>query len=276
MRNAKASLLCLYTALVLAAAGAGVAAVLHHEPHFYRNGRVEAGPERQRLSTKFVVDFAQLLINVKAGDPNWHFTLQEDEINSFFQEAYASSGDVESLRKLGISEPRIAFEKDSVRFAFRYGSGFWSTVVSYELRIWALPKEANVLAVEIRGRRIGALPISSQGLLSDLTVLAASHNIEITAYRHEGNPVAARSAFRPKCRTRRCSSNACTSRPAPCKSAAAAPPAPQTPSQPLPRRISYSWLCHSKTQRSAPECVRRTQPRTRMPVSFSAASPVGS
>ncbi len=191
MRIQKKYLFCGYTALLLAAVLAIGGLLVRHEPHFYRTRQVEPGPQRKQLSTKFANDFAQMLLNVKNGGAGgWHFAFSEQEINSFLQEDFVTTGEVDNLHKLGITEPRVAFEDDCIRVAFRWGSGFWSTVLSYDLRVWTVAKEPNVLAVEIRGRRIGGLPVSSQALLTELTDLAARNNIELTAYRHEGNPVA--------------------------------------------------------------------------------------
>ena len=191
MRKPKTYLFCGYTALLLATAVAIGGLLVRHEPNFYRTREVDPGPERKQLSTKFGTDFMQMVLNVKGGGAGgWHFAFTEKEINSFFQEDFVTSGEVENLRKLGITEPRVAFEDDCIRLAFRWGSGFWSTILSYDLRVWTVAKEPNVLAVEIRGRRIGGLPVSSQALLTEMTELAARHNIELTAYRHEGRPVA--------------------------------------------------------------------------------------
>jgi len=191
MRKRKACLFGLYAGLFMAAVLACGAVALKHDPHFYRACDLEPSAERKRLSIKFAGDFVQLLADVKGGDPKgWEISFTETGINSFFQEDFVNYGEAENLRKLGISEPRVSFEEDRIRCAFRYGSGFWSTVVSYDVKIWAVPKEPNVLAVEVLGRRAGALPISAQSLLTQLTEMAARHNVEVTAYRHEGHPVA--------------------------------------------------------------------------------------
>jgi hypothetical protein len=190
MPNKKACLYCLYTVLLLAGVALAAGVVLRHEPHFYRIRVVEPGEERKDLSHKFISDALQAGFNIKSGEPHWHCTFSDAEINSFFQEDFIASREMEGLRKLGISEPRIAFEDDCIRLAFRYGSGFWSTIVSYELRVWAVPKEPNKVAVEIRGRRLGALPVSAHALLDQLTQLAKDNNIEVSRYRYKGNPVA--------------------------------------------------------------------------------------
>jgi hypothetical protein len=192
MSRKKAYLYCLYTVLLLASVAMAAGVLLRHEPQFYRTRAIEPSAERKELSNKFVVDFAQAALNVKAGEPHWKFAVSDTEINSFLQEDFITrfATEVDSLRKLGISEPRVAFEDDCIRLAFRYGSGFWSTIVSYDLRVWAVTKEPNVLVVEIQGRRLGALPVSAQTLLDELAQLAANHNIEVTRYRYRGNPVA--------------------------------------------------------------------------------------
>jgi hypothetical protein len=191
MRTKKAYLLSLGSGLLTAALVAGAGLALKHDPHFYHAGDFPPSSERKHLSIKFVADFAQMLADARVADQKpWEVSFTESGINSFFQEDLVSLGEAENLRKLGISEPRVAFEQDRIRFAFRYGSGFWSTVVSYDVRVWAVPNEPNVLAVKFLGRRAGALPISVQSLLAEVTELAARQNIEVSAYRHEGHPVA--------------------------------------------------------------------------------------
>ena len=82
-------------------------------------------------------------------------------------------------------------DDNRLRLAFRYGSGFWSTIVSYDLRLWLVPREPNTIAVQILSRRLGALPLSPAALVGELTELARRNNfnVETTVYRHEGCPV---------------------------------------------------------------------------------------
>jgi len=81
-------------------------------------------------------------------------------------------------------------EDDRLRLAFRYGKNTWSTIVSYDLKVWLAPKDTNVLCVEILGRHAGALPVSAQTLLNEISEVAAKRGIEVTWWRHNGNPVA--------------------------------------------------------------------------------------
>ena len=185
--------LCLWggiLALLLGGGGSVLAVLLKHEPGFYERAAIPETEQRKSQSDAFFAKFSQMMINVgvdREGD--WHFQFSETELNSFFEEGFVRLGEADNFRKMGISHPRIVLEDDQLRLAFRYGSGWFSTVVSLELRIWA-PKEANLLAVEVRSRRAGGLPISSLALLKELSELAKRHNIDVTAYRHNGNPVA--------------------------------------------------------------------------------------
>src|SRR5258707_5132211 len=132
MRTKKAYLLSLGSGLLTAALVAGAALALKHDPHFYHASDFPPSAERKQLSIKFVGDFMQMLADVKGGDQKpWEVSFTENGINSFFQEDLVSLGEAENLRKLGVSEPRVTFDQDRIRVAFRYGSGIWSTVRSY-------------------------------------------------------------------------------------------------------------------------------------------------
>ncbi len=176
--------------LLLGGVGSVLAVLLKHEPGFYERAAVPETEQRRSMSDAFFAKFSQMMINVgvdREGD--WHFQFSEAELNSFFEEGFVRLGEAENFRKMGVSHPRVVMEDDQLRLAFRYGSGWFSTVVSLELRIWA-PKEPNLLAVELRSRRAGGLPISSMALLKEVSELAKRHNIEVNAYRYQGNPVA--------------------------------------------------------------------------------------
>jgi hypothetical protein len=190
MRKRKMCLLCGFTASVVFTLFTAVVLVLKHEPTFYGRSYVPASPERKQLSTQFVNRFGQLMVDVGVDRGTWNYSFSETQLNSFFAEDFVNYGEADNLRKLHISEPRLLIDDDHVRLAFRYGHGLWSTVMSYDLKVWIVPREPNVLAVEVLGRRAGALPISSQTMINELAELASRHNMEVTAYRHNGHPVA--------------------------------------------------------------------------------------
>jgi hypothetical protein len=170
---------------------AGLILMVKHEPTFYRRAEVPAGKERNDLARVFVGRFADLVGNwVDVMKGGWEVTFTEKQINSYFEEDFIRNGDGELFRRQGITNPRIILEKDVLRLAFRYGKPPWSTIISYDFKMWLAPKEANVVCLEIVGRHAGALPMSSQSLLNEISNAADRHGIQVTWYRHQGNPVA--------------------------------------------------------------------------------------
>src|SRR5262249_12286208 len=99
-------------------------------------------------------------------------------------------GPGEKLLPEGISEPRVVFEPERLRLAFRYRSGLANTIVSTSLRIWLPRLEANVVALQLEGFRAGALPFTAQWLLERVSETARQNGIEVNWYRHDGYPVA--------------------------------------------------------------------------------------
>jgi hypothetical protein len=177
--------------LILSGLGGGLYLLVEHEPGFYRRCLPAAGKERQDLSKACFGQFVKLANNLLEGPTEpWDVTFSEAQLNSYFVEDFIRLGDAENLKKRGISEPRLNIEKDRLRLAFRCTTPLGSTVFSIDMRIWLVPNEINMFAVEILGRHIGALPFSVQSLLDEITDLARKQNIDVTWYRHEGNPVA--------------------------------------------------------------------------------------
>jgi hypothetical protein len=176
--------------LVLVILGsAGVLALLiKHEPDFYGRGAVAAGRERKKQSGKFMREFNQFCQEVKTRE--WGARFEERSINCFFDEHFIQSGLAERILPEGISEPRLAIEPDKLRLGFRYGKGTLSTIIAIDMRMWIAPRAANVVVLELQGVHAGAIPISGQSLLERLSEAAPQYNIDVTWYRHGGNPVA--------------------------------------------------------------------------------------
>jgi hypothetical protein len=164
--------------------------MVKHQPNFYRRADVPAGKGRKELSSACIGRFLKLGACWADGKGDWDVTFSEAQINSYFEEDFIRQGDAEVLRKQGFTDPRIVMENGKLRLACRYGTPPWSTIISYDLKLWLAPKADNVMCVEILGRHAGALPISSQSLLNDITEAAGRHGIDVTWYRHQSNPVA--------------------------------------------------------------------------------------
>jgi hypothetical protein len=188
MRKFKLGWLCGITLAMLGLGLAALAIALKHEPNFYRQNQVAPSTARTELAYAFTRNFGQMILNRK--QETWGCVASEAEINSFFDEVFVQRGEAEDLSKVGISSPSVTLEEDHIRLAFRYGSGWFSTVISYDLKVWLVPKEPNVIAVEIQNARAGAVPISKQSILHQLSEFARKQNFKVTLYRHEGNSVA--------------------------------------------------------------------------------------
>jgi hypothetical protein len=190
MRKRKWFSLCCIAAILLGAGLTALAVTLKHVPNFYSQNQVEPGEVRRFLANEFLGKYAQMQADKEARQDTWYCTASEAQLNSFFKEHFPIMSEGESLRKLGISDPVVTLDGDHMRLAFRYGPGWFSTVVSYELKTWLVPKEANTIAVEIISARAGAMPISSQSILQQLSEFGRNKNMKVSLYRHEGHPVA--------------------------------------------------------------------------------------
>lgn len=174
-------------------AGAGIGAALvvavRHEPAFYQRQAVPEGADRRQRCEEFKTEFSQFLDGLlNQPEHGWYARFTDLQVNSYLEEDCEG----ENVLKLpeGLDAPRVAFEADRVRVGFRYGSGWLRSVVALDLRVWLAPREPNVIAVEVRGLRRGALPLSTHPLLERVTEVARQRGFEVTWFRHEGFPVA--------------------------------------------------------------------------------------
>ncbi|MCI0457364.1 MAG: hypothetical protein L0Z62_10380 [Gemmataceae bacterium] len=178
--------------LVLAGlAVVGVLAVMARQvPEFYERARPPAGQQRQRQSKAFYTEVGRLLGQIDSRLPVWGATFTEAQLNSYFEEDFLTHHLAEKLLPESVKAPRVVIEQDKIRLAFRYGTPPWSTVISLDLRIWLAPKERNVVVLELQSLHAGSLPISAQSLLEQLSEMIRKRNIDVTWYRHNGNPAA--------------------------------------------------------------------------------------
>ena len=192
MRKKKTLVLAGFCLLLAAAIITGLVLMVKHEPTFYGRADVPPGKDRKDLSTAFVSLFSSLINNWIDGPVkgDWDIAFSESQLNSYFAEDALPHGLTEALAAQGISDPRIVMDDNKLRLAFRYGTTPWSTILSYDLKLWLAPKDVNVVCIEILGRHAGALPIATQSLLNEISDMAGRHGIEVTWYRQKGNPVA--------------------------------------------------------------------------------------
>jgi hypothetical protein len=203
--------------LLFAGAAAGLVLLLRHEPSFYREAEQPPGVARKKHSGEFLTRCSQLGAALREAR-EWSAPFTAEQINSFFAEGFPDPSDqktvpAEDLAGPGtrsdgapqpfdapaseekvlpddIRDPRVRIDHDRLRLGFRYGKGWWSTIITIDLRVWVAANEPNVVALELQGMHAGALPITVQSLLEYVSETARRRNVDVAWYRHNGNPVA--------------------------------------------------------------------------------------
>jgi hypothetical protein len=185
----KSIILTIAIVVLLAGGGSSVLALLlRYQPAFYLRARILPGPHRIKCAEEFVGKLAGLFAGI-SDKRQWEGRFTEEQINSYCQENLLKEHADDQPLPEGTSEPRVALDLERIRFGFRYGTGWWSTVISLDLGVWLVAKEPNVVALEFRGMHAGAVPISSQSLLERVSEAARQHDIDPTWYRYNGHPV---------------------------------------------------------------------------------------
>ena len=157
--------------------------MLRYEPSHFRQSVVE-GERRATLSKDFFRSFSNFWNELQSND-RWSGQFTDEQINAFMQ-----AGQADSFFPEGISEPRVLFEADRMRLAFRYKSGLINTIISISLKIWLPGSESNLLAMRLERIDAGLVPFSAQWLLERISEVARNNGIEVSWFRHEGYPVA--------------------------------------------------------------------------------------
>lgn len=175
--------------LLLAGAGGVLIGLIRREPASYREVQLPDEPQRRKLSGEFASGVQQLLDSiVNNTEERWEKTFTAEQMNSYFVEDFVRVRPFKLPE--GIHSPRVCIEPGKLQLAFRYGRGFWNSVVSVDMSVWLVANEANLVAVEVTGLHAGALPISMQSIQEQIAEAARQWNVDVTWYRHEGNPVA--------------------------------------------------------------------------------------
>lgn len=174
--------------LIVSAAVTVLAYVVKREPSFYTQAAPPADYDTREKASRLLTRVQELKNDIRTkGD--WGDTFTTEELNCFFAEMMGQNGTFAGMMPKGFHSPRIAVVDDRLKIGFRYGRGFWSTVVSIELRVWLVADEINLMAVEVCDLRAGRLGVGAQSILDAIGETARESNIDVTWYRHNGNPV---------------------------------------------------------------------------------------
>jgi hypothetical protein len=175
---------------VLGVVGVVLGAMLKKDPEFYTRPAVFAAkPDDPTVASDAQTRLDDLRTKVFSDD-EWAATFTADQLNAFFREDPAMN-DLIGPRLGGLTAPRVDVDGDRLRVAARYGSGFWSTVVSAEFRAWVIADEQpNLFAVEVVSFRAGSLPLPKRQLMDKLTTFAVGNATGVTWFHRGNNPVA--------------------------------------------------------------------------------------
>ena len=187
MRRRNTILSVLLLVVGVATAAGVVGALLKDEPAYFTAGGVPEATDPE-AAAGVVTRFGDLKNDIRS-KPEWGATFTADELNAFLREHLGTNGGLAAFIPAGLTDPRLAIDGDRIKFAARYGRGFWSTVVSVEAKVWLVKGETNVVALELCGVWAGAVSLGSQSILDRISEAARDSNIVITWYRHDGHPV---------------------------------------------------------------------------------------
>jgi hypothetical protein len=186
-RRSKLLAVFLLVAGLSAAAGA-VVLTARAEPEFYTRAGAPADWETRERAARLPTRLLDFKNEVRSKEV-WGDTFTAAELNAFFAEHMADRDGYGAALPEKLYAPRIAIDGDRVKVGFRYGRGFWTSVVWVEFRVWLVEGETNLAALEVTELRAGRLPLGTQSILDAVSEAAREWNIDVTWYRHDGNPV---------------------------------------------------------------------------------------
>jgi HAMP domain-containing protein len=118
---------------------------------------------------------------------SWRAVFSEEQINAWL--VHQLPLEFSKVLPAGVCDPRVVIENGKVLAAARYKHSQIDTVVSFELCL-QLTHEPNVLAVEIRNLRAGALPLPLNRFLNQITRRAARDSLVVSWDNNDqGQPI---------------------------------------------------------------------------------------
>ena len=187
MRRRNAIITSLLLLITVAASVGGLGYALKTVPAFYHDAQEGLACDPMAAAA-VVTRFGDLKNDIRS-KTEWGATFTDAELNAFLQVHLGQEGGFASVVPRGFHAPRLRILGDRIFLAARYGSGFWSTVLSMEMKLWLVKDHTNLVALELCGVRAGILPVGTQSILDRISEASRESNIVITWYRHNGNAV---------------------------------------------------------------------------------------
>src|SRR5438874_5942391 len=169
MRRKPLILALLVVVVLVGVVTLALAALVWHDPAFYRRGNISAGHERHVWSRQFETEMSHLFSAIQQDDSSWDASFTADQINSYLLQGFVTSGLDDKILPDTMTAPRVAIEEDRFRLGFRYGHGRWSTIITVDMRLWVGQGEINTVGLELLGLHAGAVPVSAQSLLERIS-----------------------------------------------------------------------------------------------------------
>jgi len=163
---------------------------VRREPSWYREGHRPDSYQRHLASEECEKRFFALMNSVANREATFTEEFPCEELNCYLQDGFQRSAGGDSNLPDKFHDPRIDCLDGKLRLAVRYGCGFWTSVISLELRPWLVADEVNTIAVELTRMNAGAIPLSPGLLLESIAEAASRSNASVTWHRIRGNPVA--------------------------------------------------------------------------------------
>ena len=82
---------------------------------------------------------------IKNEYPDWWEVLTTEQINGFLQEDFLQKFNGDVNLPDGFHDLRVQIEEGKIRLGIRYGTGFWSTILSIDLKVWLIANEVNLM-----------------------------------------------------------------------------------------------------------------------------------
>jgi hypothetical protein len=144
-------------------------------PDFYLRAAERMPEDLAAASEQLEVDVQQFTDQVGMVG-SWRAAFTEAQINAWL--VHQLPREFSRVLPKGVTDPRVVIEDGKVLAAARYASSRIDTVVSFELSI-QLTAEPNVLAVEIRNLRAGALALPLNHFANQISRRAARDSLEV-------------------------------------------------------------------------------------------------
>ncbi|MGL4461048.1 MAG: hypothetical protein ACRC1K_02765 [Planctomycetia bacterium] len=172
--------------LIVGGVGALVAA-LSHRPAFYVERVEKTDSAVERVLSSQCVSKAVALVGEIDQQSKWSASFGEGHLNAWLAVDMVDNH-ADTTLPPGVDHPRLALQDGSILLAFRYGSGGLAVVVTTKVKAW-IPKQ-NLLAMELEGTWLGAVPIPGSYLRRMIENFARANNLTVRWHRHGSNLIA--------------------------------------------------------------------------------------